>query len=213
MLKECSPKCVSKKHADELSQAISNADNFEEQVITQLQTCYNVSSNKDSMGRTALQVAASFGRVKILSWLLSQDVQVHAKDEESGYSALHRAFFYGQLQSARVLLKKHLHLNNPQDYDGMCPLDHLTKDISIFKGLDSSLPCEVYVWGSNSNYLLGNNFFYSYYFLTVNYEACLLIKLIVFLCLFQGLKNSQVLSFQNCLMLSLKIVKAPNKWL
>lgn len=158
MLKDCSHKCVSKKHADELTRAIIEGFNFEEQVIPLLQTCHNVSSNKDSMGRTALQVAATYGRVKILSWLLSHDLQpqIHAKDDESGYSALHRAFFYGQLQAARILLKNSSSLNQPIDYDGMSPFDHLTQDVSLFKSLDPLLPCEVYVWGSNSNYLLGN---------------------------------------------------------
>ena len=155
---DCTRKCVSRKHADEVFSAISHGSEFEDRVVKLLSTCYNVANNKDSSGRTALQIAASFGRIKILLWLLSHDVHAHVdtKDEESGYSALHRAFYFGQLQAARVLLNYNANLFQILDNDFMSPFDHLIQDRSSFKILDPNLPCEIYVWGTNSNYSLGN---------------------------------------------------------
>lgn len=161
MWEECSPKCSSRKHADKIVSAIINGFDFEENVIKLLPTCYNVAVNKDSLGRTPLQVAATFGRMKILDWLLSHDAHVNAKDEESGYSALHRAFYFGQLQAARTLLQNNANLFQPLDNDSMSPFDHLTRDRYDFKTLDPNLPCEVYVWGTNSNYSLGIVYFFT----------------------------------------------------
>lgn len=156
MWEECSPKCVSRKHADTIHIAIVNGRKYEDQVVKLLPICHNVATNKDSLGRTALQVAATFGRMKILHWLLSHDSHTLAKDEESGYSALHRAFYYGQLQAARALLHNNASLLfQPVDNDSLSPFDHLIKDRSDVELLHSNLPCEVYVWGSNSNYSLG----------------------------------------------------------
>jgi hypothetical protein len=90
--------------------------------------------------------------MKILHWLFSHDVYVNAKDEESGYSALHRTFYYGQLQAARALLHNNAGLFHPLDNDYMSPFDHLIQDRSDLNKLDANLPSQVHVWGSNSNF-------------------------------------------------------------
>lgn len=153
MWEECTKKCSSRKHTDSIISAIITAgDELEEMVVKLLPTCCNLATNKDSSGRTALQVAASLGKMKILDWLFSHDVHVNAKDEESGYSALHRSFYYGQLQAARALLQNNASLFQPLDNDSMSPFDHLIQDKFDLNKLDANLPSQVHVWGLNSNF-------------------------------------------------------------
>jgi len=171
MLEECTTKCISRKHADSIfSVFIAAGDEFEDMIMKLLPTCCNIATNKDSSGRTALQVAASLGKMKILHWLFSHDVYVNAKDEESGYSALHRTFYYGQLQAARALLHNNASLFQPLDNDNMSPFDHLIQDRSYLNNkLNVNLPSQVHVWGSNSNF--GKIKLFGMYF----YSSCVLI--------------------------------------
>ena len=151
---DCTPKCCSKKHADYLLSAITKGKEHEDQVLSFLTSCHNVAVNKDSNGRTALQVAASFGCTKIMKWLLSlKDTHIiHIKDSESGYTPLHRAFYFGQLQAARCLLNHQASLFQI-DNDYLTCMDHLIHDRLPIKPSNQLL--EVCVWGSNSNYSLG----------------------------------------------------------
>ena len=60
----------------------------------------------DECRRTALHMAASCGKGDILEWLVKDHgVDVGAKDLESGWTALHRSFFYGYLDCAVKLLQ------------------------------------------------------------------------------------------------------------
>ena len=158
MWEECTPKCVSKKHADTIFSAIKNCGQMEDKIANYISSCFNVAINKDSLGRTALHVAASLGRIKTLQWLLLHGAQINAKDEESGFSALHRAFYFGQLEASKLLLDNNANLFNILDDDSMSAFDHLIQDRSYFCEVNPSLPCEVYVWGSNPNYTLGKVF-------------------------------------------------------
>ena len=51
---------------------------------------------------TILQVAASVGKKLVAEWLVRfREAAVNAKDAESGYTALHRAVYHGQIHVAR----------------------------------------------------------------------------------------------------------------
>lgn len=42
-----------------------------------------------------------------------------------------------------------------RDRDGLTPIDHAMKDRPPIVEFNGNNPCEVYVWGTNSNYSLG----------------------------------------------------------
>lgn len=101
---ECGPKCKSKKHAYELNAAITKGRLPEIQSYTKL--CYNGAQLCDMYGRSALHVATARGKVDVLEWLLEEmQGDCTQKDMESGWTALHRAVFYGQLAAARLLVQ------------------------------------------------------------------------------------------------------------
>lgn len=102
--KECGLKCRSRKHVQEILSLISRGDLREFQAYSNL--CYNWAKHSDIFGRTALHVAASYGKTEILKWLLEEKlIDLTLKDLESGYTALHRAVLYGQLTCARLLVQ------------------------------------------------------------------------------------------------------------
>lgn len=153
----CTRSCKSRNHAVEVFKAIPKHWESDDQQFSLLSSCFNVGNNKDTSGRTALQVAATFGKVKLVEWLLTKKSHLSSKDDESGYSALHRAFFYGQLHAARTLLRHQANLFQPLDNDKLSPLDHLIRDRITWQNAInfSEVNSEVYVWGSNANYNLG----------------------------------------------------------
>lgn len=103
-LMECGPKCRSRKHAYDLNAAISKGNLFEVQTYTNL--CYNGAQLSDILGRSALHVAASCGKTDMVEWIMEQmHGDVTRKDLESGWTAIHRALFYGQLATARLLVQ------------------------------------------------------------------------------------------------------------
>jgi ankyrin repeat protein len=60
----------------------------------------------DSSGRTALHLAASCGHGAVVRWLVRRaDAGIDVRDVESGYTALHRSIFYGQIHVAADLIK------------------------------------------------------------------------------------------------------------
>lgn len=42
-----------------------------------------------------------------------------------------------------------------QDHDSLTPLDHVNFDRPLYVTFSQSLPTQIYVWGSNTNYNLG----------------------------------------------------------
>ena len=100
---DCGPKCHSKKHAQQLLTAVTKGNSRQIQLF--LSKCHNVASLRDAYGRTVLHVASSCGRVDTVQWLLTErGADQSVKDIESGWTALHRALFYGQLAVARLLI-------------------------------------------------------------------------------------------------------------
>ena len=101
--KDCEPKCRSTSHAAELLIAVSKGTT--EQVKAFVSRCCNGGTIRDTLGRTALHVAASCGKWEVVEWLLEEKgAELNAKDTESEWTALHRSLFYGQLNSARRLI-------------------------------------------------------------------------------------------------------------
>ena len=75
-----------------------------------------------ALGRTPLHIACSVGKSKVVDWLLQfKGGHVNAKDGESGYSALHRAIFHGQLHIAKALVSTYNANLSVQDFDGLTP--------------------------------------------------------------------------------------------
>ena len=101
---ECGPKCRSRLHALDINAAVSKGNLAEVQAYCRL--CYNGGQMSDRFARTALHVAASCGKSDIVEWLLEEKrADVTQKDGESGWTALHRAVFYGQLATAALLIQ------------------------------------------------------------------------------------------------------------
>ena len=101
--KDCGPRCRSRQHARQLVTAVSKGNPRQIQLF--LSKCHNPTSIFDQHGRTVLHVAASCGKWQVLDWLINErGAELTPKDLESHWTALHRALFYGQLTSARLLI-------------------------------------------------------------------------------------------------------------
>jgi hypothetical protein len=132
---ECTSKCRSKNDASKSIAVICRSGDAES--LTYLSTtgiCNNIGRVSDQFGRTLLHLAASVGKPLVLEWLLKfKAAQINAKDAESGYSALHRALFHGQIHIAKLLLSNYNANLSLQDHDGLTPLDHVAKDRQTFR--------------------------------------------------------------------------------
>lgn len=153
---ECFHRCNFRRHGTNLTAALTKASLADEKVASYLKwCCIRFWQALDSDGRTLVHVAASKGRLKLLTFLLGhQDVNINARDQESLYTALHRSLFYGQLHCAVRLIQLGANLQQT-DLDDLTPLDHVMKDRPKILEYNLCNPCEVYVWGTNTNYTLG----------------------------------------------------------
>jgi ankyrin repeat protein len=87
--------------------AASQGAGEEELVAWISRHCYGPGRSRDPLGRSLLHVAASCGLTRLLTWLLQyKEAALNGKDTESGYSALHRAVFYGQIRTVVFLINK-----------------------------------------------------------------------------------------------------------
>ncbi|KAK3580483.1 hypothetical protein CHS0354_001084 [Potamilus streckersoni] len=152
---ECGPKCRSRKHAQEFNAAISKCTLREIKAFSRL--CYNAAQYSDSCGRSALHLAAACGKTDIAEWLLNEkNGDVTTKDTESGWTALHRALFYGQLAAVRLLVQNNSDLYT-RDHEGLGPLDLIMKDQPPRISYSRADPSEIFTWGDNSNFTLGHS--------------------------------------------------------
>uniref|UniRef100_A0A668RDA6 Inhibitor of Bruton agammaglobulinemia tyrosine kinase n=1 Tax=Oreochromis aureus TaxID=47969 RepID=A0A668RDA6_OREAU len=152
---DCTPKCRSQQHADQVVAALTSGS--EGQLRAFLTShCHNAATLRDAFGRTALHLAASLGKKALLEWLLEiKSADLMLKDKESGWTALHRSAFYGQIHCL-ISLVKHGGLLSTQDKEGLSVLDLTMKDRPshvLFRNTD---PTEVYMWGNNTNFSLGH---------------------------------------------------------
>lgn len=104
-LPDCTPKCRSLQHADEVVAALTRGS--ERQLRAFLTShCHNAATMRDAFGRTALHLAASLGKKALLEWLLeSKSADLMVKDKESSWTAAHRSAFYGQIHCLISLVK------------------------------------------------------------------------------------------------------------
>lgn len=105
--RECVERCRCKEHAELVCAALTKRQVLDSDLCGYLHhVCCSCESVKDEMGRTALHVAASCGRMDVVKWLIQmKHANINAKDNESGYTPLHRSIFYGKLNVAVYLIK------------------------------------------------------------------------------------------------------------
>ncbi|KAK6170183.1 hypothetical protein SNE40_018638 [Patella caerulea] len=152
---ECGPKCRSHQHALYINSAIIKGGIKEFKAYSSL--CANATNVNDKFGRNVLHMAASCGRIDIIEYLLEEKhYNLKAKDYESGWTALHRSLFYGQIAAARLLIQ-YKHDLRGRDHEGLTPLDIVMKDRPDYISFSPREPNEVYTWGDNSNYNLGHS--------------------------------------------------------
>lgn len=115
-LPDCTPKCRSQQHADEVVAALTGGS--ERQLRAFLTShCHNAATLRDAFGRTALHLAASLGKKALLEWLLeSKGADLTVKDKESGWTALHRSAFYGQIHCLVSLVKVCIKQGSPKTF-------------------------------------------------------------------------------------------------
>lgn len=104
---ECTSQCRSIEHGNIITAAITKRSISDAELCAFLNyTCNRCESVIDSVGRTALHVAASCGRLNLVRWLVkNRHADIDIKDRESGYTALHRSIFYGKIHVAIELIK------------------------------------------------------------------------------------------------------------
>ncbi|KAK3098977.1 hypothetical protein FSP39_024899 [Pinctada imbricata] len=152
---ECGPKCRSKRHALELNACITKGSLEEVQAYSRL--CHNAGQICDEFGRTALHIASACGKYDIVEWLiLDKNNDLSAKDKESGWTALHRAVFYGQLETARFLIQCNSDIY-VQDNEGLTPLDLFMLERPHHVSFSDTDQNEVFSWGDNTNFTLGHS--------------------------------------------------------
>lgn len=150
---ECTLGCRSREHGSRITSAIVRGS--EAQAIAYMNSlCHRYCFVIDEVGKTALHTAASCGKRKVVKWLLSKGASLNQRDWESGYTPLHRALFYGQLHVACALIQCGGNIS-ALDHDALTPLDHVNFDRPSIVSFTCSLPTQVYVWGNNTNYNLG----------------------------------------------------------
>ncbi|KAM0746914.1 RCC1/BLIP-II [Meredithblackwellia eburnea MCA 4105] len=114
-------------------------------------------NRRDHFGRTVLHLAASELGEWALDWvellLGVNGLQVNAVDTESGWTALHRALYVGNIPAALLLLRHPSLDPRTKDHEGLSAYDVLN---STIEGTNPVLsPGELFTWGSNRNFVLG----------------------------------------------------------
>ncbi|XP_062321030.1 inhibitor of Bruton tyrosine kinase [Osmerus eperlanus] len=152
---DCTPKCRSPRHADEVMAALTGGSEGRLRAFLTAH-CHNAATLRDGSGRTALHLAASLGKRALLEWLLEhRGADMMVKDKESGWTALHRSVFYGHIHCLMALVK-HGGLLSTQDKEGLSVLDLTMKDRPAHVVFRNADPTEVYTWGNNTNFSLGH---------------------------------------------------------
>ncbi|XP_041354992.1 inhibitor of Bruton tyrosine kinase-like isoform X2 [Gigantopelta aegis] len=151
---ECTVKCRSRKHALEVNVSITKGTLQQIQSFARL--CHHGTELCDSAGRLALHMAASCGKRDVVEWLIMEKhADQTAKDSESGWTALHRSLFYGNIDVARLLIQHGSDMYS-RDNEGLGSLDIVMKDRPQQISFSSKEPNELYAWGDNANFNLGH---------------------------------------------------------
>ncbi|WWC89884.1 uncharacterized protein L201_004812 [Kwoniella dendrophila CBS 6074] len=116
-------------------------------------------NERDQLGRTVLHLVASsltsisYTFLGIL--LRNPSISVNLQDSESGYTALHRALFVGNLKAARDLLARNDIDLSIKDSEGMTAFDLYNGTVEGTNPPHDVDGSDLYVWGVNRNYALG----------------------------------------------------------
>ncbi|KAB5589549.1 BTB domain and ankyrin repeat protein [Ceratobasidium theobromae] len=118
---------------------------------------------RDSLGRTVLHLACAdlapiaLEFVRALLALPTAQIDVNAQDTESGWTALHRTLYAGNLPAAVLLLARSDIDTGIRDLEGMTSFDVYNSTVEGTVPDTSSLSPsrELWVWGSNRNATLG----------------------------------------------------------
>ncbi|KAK3770373.1 hypothetical protein RRG08_028271 [Elysia crispata] len=154
--KDCGSKCRSRQHVGTIISLLTSPSSTLLQFRAYSALCSASLRLADDYGRTALHLAASCGHSDIVQWLLEEGhADLGVKDMESGHTALHRALFYGQLASARLLLQFNSDMH-ARDTEALSPLDIIMLDKPAGITYGEKEPNEVYTWGENYNSTLGH---------------------------------------------------------
>lgn len=128
-------------------------------------------NRRDHLGRTVLHHIASSTEPWSLSYLnvlLSHpSVNINLQDGESGYTALHRALYVANLQTAIILLRRPDLDLRVKDFEGLTAFDLYNSTVAGTNPPADALSFEptrqhhsrtltqLFTWGSNRNYNLG----------------------------------------------------------
>lgn len=99
-------RCTSVQHGGQLAAAATMRAGGPLLMAYMRWLCGTCGRITDSSGRTVLHLAASCGHGAVVRWLVRRaDASIDVRDIESGYTALHRSIFYGQIHVATDLIK------------------------------------------------------------------------------------------------------------
>lgn len=99
-------RCTSVQHGGQLAAAATMRAGQPMLAAYMRWLCGTCGRAADSSGRTVLHLAASCGHGAVVRWLVRRaDAIIDMRDMESGYTALHRSIFYGQIHVAVDLIK------------------------------------------------------------------------------------------------------------
>jgi hypothetical protein len=155
-VRTCTPKCKSKEHAEELISLITKTHDTQT-ILSALLQCCNCQKVHDKLGRYLLHMAASCGRAQVCEWLIKlKKADLNLKTSESGWTALHCAAYYGQIDALIILIRNGANLSK-LDFAKMTPLEHLALDKWLENNYQAESPdyFDVYSWGNNINFNLG----------------------------------------------------------
>ncbi|KAK9457202.1 hypothetical protein V1511DRAFT_455374 [Dipodascopsis uninucleata] len=115
----------------------------------------------DEYGRTVLHLACSQNRIEFVKCLLNTPgIDILAADFESGWTALHRALYAGNIAIGQLLICANRETIRIKDREGNSPFDVLnsTIDGTNPNALDVNIGgSELFTFGSNANHTLGFN--------------------------------------------------------
>ncbi|GAA6019125.1 hypothetical protein JCM11491_002856 [Sporobolomyces phaffii] len=131
------------------------------------QMVYAEVNRRDYLGRTVLHLAVMEKDSWALDWvellLKVPGVQVNLPDVESGWTALHRSLYSGNIAAAKMLLTRDDIDTRAKDSEGLSPFDVFNSTVDgtnpsdHFSAVSHPNPgrLELFSWGSNRNYVLG----------------------------------------------------------
>lgn len=132
---------------DDALEAILSSESFAREV-----------SSIGPVGSNALHVAAWRNHLGIVKAILGtgQHCHVDVPDEESGWTALHRALYYGHIRIAAILMAAGAS-TGILDIEKRTPIDMISKHLVRSIAADSRYEAHghVFSWGNGTNYTLG----------------------------------------------------------